>query len=459
MITPVSLSEGLFRAVRRDNASLARIGLNREVVEPALAVVQTYGPADLESRTDADVATAILAEFWHPPVLRELRRRGRRRGHDHVDRSRLGSAGGIPLRQSTRVPLEWKVEGNAGWLRWWPDDTSLVPIDQTYPGPSTDDERDRTEWNRLVELQSNLFRLVGSTVTSFVEIPIELEGTIDPAVLIQEAITARDELIRGFAAAIGTTAARCRDDVEALVTSAVAARRTELAWYGAVDESLALIPEVIELYEAPASDPPTEDGRAKRLEVLPELSEGSFDAIVQQILRWRDRVEMYPDSFGAITEDACSDVLAATLAMLFRVAEREVFVYGGKSDIYIPLAALHPDRADPRETFYFYAEAKKGTGAALARHALGQVERYRALRVRRAVMLFYVTAQDVVAAAKRTLTAFAEGWRAVSPGLTERVVHRFETTRDGLGRLEITVIFIHTPRLRSGRLERSRPDA
>ena len=128
---------------------------------------------------------------------------------------------------------------------------------------------------------------------------------------------------------------------------------------------------------------------------------------------------------------------------------REVFAYGGKTDIYIPVAALHPESADARTTYYFYAEAKMGTGETLAEHAWSQAEGYRALRVRRVVLLFYVVARDLIGATERTLDAFrGRGvWREVDTGLPPTTC-RFVADRDGLGPIEVTIIFVHTPRLR-----------
>jgi hypothetical protein len=146
-----------------------------------------------------------------------------------------------------------------------------------------------------------------------------------------------------------------------------------------------------------------------------------------------------------VGEDPCSDVLASSLALTFRIAEREVFAYGGKTDIYIPLAALQPDSRDAHTTYYFYAEAKMGTGHVLAEHAREQADGYRARRVRRAVLLFYVTAAGLVPAAVRTLDAFRQHdeWYEVEAQLPA-MVYRFASDRDDLGLLELTIIFIHT---------------
>jgi hypothetical protein len=78
----------------------------------------------------------------------------------------------------------------------------------------------------------------------------------------------------------------------------------------------------------------------------------------------------------------------------------------GKTDIYVPLAALHPESPDALMTYYFYAEAKIGTASVLAERAWAQADSYRALRVRRAVLLFYVTAKDLVGVAMRSYAVF-----------------------------------------------------
>jgi hypothetical protein len=248
--------------------------------------------------------------------------------------------------------------------------------------------------------------------------------------------------------AIEPTATRERSRVLAIVTEAVRRRRAELAWFGAVDDALTLIPESIEFDAAVPTEPAgaEPDQATQDLDVLPQITETTFDAIVDHILRWRDKVEQYPATFAALGENPCSDVLAASLALSFKVAEREVFACGGKTDIYVPLAALHPESPDALTTYYFYAEAKMGTGSMLAERAWAQAESYRVLRVRRAVLLFYATAKDLIGAVERTLQAFRrhQAWDEVGTELPP-MVYRFVADRDGLGPLEVTIIFIHTP--------------
>lgn len=445
----MSLSEGLFRDIRRSNARLAKLGLDREVLEPSLSTVARLQQVDLDHRPDAEVAAAVVEAYWDPPRVGEVRRRQRIPGQDHVVRSDVDSAVGIPLRRSIRVPLEWEVTGNAHWLMWWPDDTTQEPVDVLFQPPDTTNDLDRAEWNRLVELSANLFLLTGSKVSSFVEVPVDPDGVVEVSAVVRRAVEDRDALLRGFVDAIKSTVTRERSRVLATVTEGVRRRRAELAWFNAIDDALTLIPESIELEvpvpTAPAyagPDQPTPD----KLDVLPQITETTFDAIVAHILGWRDKVEQYPATFAALGENPCSDVLAASLALSFKVAEREVFAYGGKTDIYVPLAALHPESPDAHITYYFYAEAKMGTGSVLAERAWAQAESYRVLRVRRAVLLFYVTAKDLTGAAERTVQAFRrhEVWNEVGAGLPP-MVYRFVADRDGLGPLEVTIIFIHTP--------------
>lgn len=245
-------------------------------------------------------------------------------------------------------------------------------------------------------------------VSSFVEVPVNPDAAAEVGTVVRQAVEDRDALLRGYVDAIEPTAMRERSRVLAIVTEAVRLRRAELAWFNAVDEALMLIPESVEFEVAVPSEPAAAgpDQATQVLDVLPQITETTFDAIVAHILRWRDKVEQYPATFAALGENACSDALAASLALTFRVAEREVFAYGGKTDIYVPLAALHPESPDAFTTYYFYAEAKMGTGSVLAERAWAQAEGYRVRRVRRAVLLFYVTAKDSIGAAVRTLEAF-----------------------------------------------------
>lgn len=418
------------------------------MLEPSLRAVATLQQADLDHRPDAEVAAAVVEAHWDPPRVGGVRRRQREPGHDHVVRSDIDSAVGIPLRQSTRVPLEWEVAGNARWLMWWPDDTTQEPVDMIFPPPDTTNDLDRAEWNRLAELSANLFLLKGSKVSSFVEVPVNPDEVAGAITVVRQSVEDRDTLLRGYVDAIEPTATRERSRVLAIVTDAVRRRRAELAWFDAADEALTLIPESIEFEVAVPAEPSGAgpDQATQDLGVLPQITETTFDAIVDQILRWRDKVEQYPATFATLGENPCSDVLAASLALSFRVAEREVFAYGGKTDIYVPLAALHPESPDARSTYYFYAEAKMGTGSVLAQRAWAQAESYRALRVRRAVLLFYVTAKELIGAAERTLQAFRghEVWNEVATDLPP-MVYRFVADREDLGLLEVTVIFIHTP--------------
>lgn len=422
--------------------------MNREVLEPSLRAVATLQQADLDHRPDAEVAAAVVEAYWDPPRVGEVRRRQRERGHDHVVRSGMDSGVGIAFRQSIRVPLEWDVAGNARWLMWWPDDTTQEPVDMMFAPPDTTSDLDRAEWNRLVELSANLFLLTGSKVSSFIEVPVNPDDVAAGSTVVRRSVEDRDTLLRGYVDAIEPTATRERSRVLAVVTEAVRLRRAELAWFNAADEALTLIPESIEFEVAVPTEPSGAgpDQATQHLDVLPQITETTFDAILDHILRWRDKIEQYPATFAALGENPCSDVLAASLALSFRVAEREVFAYGGKTDIYVPLRALHPESPDALTTYYFYAEAKMGTGSVLAERAWAQAESYRVLRVRRAVLLFYVTAKDLIGAADRTLQAFRghEVWNEVGTDLPP-MVYRFVADRDGLGLLEVTVIFIHTP--------------
>ncbi len=450
----MSLSEGLFRDVRRSNARLAELGIDREVLEPSLAAVAALQQAQLDHRPDLEIAAAVVDAHWDPPRVGEVRRRSREQGSDHVVRSGVDSASGRPLRRSVRVPVEWDVTGNPRWLMWWPDETTQDPVDVIFPPPDTTNDLDRAEWNRLVELSSNLFLLTDAKVTSFVEVPIDPDESIDAGTAVRQAIEDRDTLLRGYVDAIEPTATRERSRVVATVADVVRRRRAELSWFDDIDEGLTLIPQSID-FEVESSTRPvsaTEDRRTRDLAVLPQITTATFDAIVDHILRWRNKVEQYPSTFAALGENACSDVLAACLALTFKVAEREVFACGGKTDIYVPLAALHPEIRDALTTYYFYAEAKMGTGSVLAKGAWAQADSYRALRVRRAVLLFYVTAKDLVSAAERTLEAFRGhgAWRKGAVSELPPMVYRFLADRDSLGQLELTIIVIHTQKSGQG---------
>jgi hypothetical protein len=281
----VSLAEGLFRDIRRSNASLAELGLDRDVLEPALADVATLDQTDLDHRPDSEIAAALVDAYWHPPRLGEVRRGERVQGHDHVDRAGVGSAVGIPFRHSLRVPLEWEVTGDAHWLMWWPDATTQEPVDVVFPFPELTNEVDKAEWNRRTELSSNLFLLTDSKVSSFIEVPVNPDDSLDAGTLVRQAIHDRDALLRGYVDAIEPTVEHERSRVLTTVTSAVQRRRAELAWFDAVDEALTLFPESVALETTVPARPTGSDRDDQELDVLPQITEASFDAIVAHILR------------------------------------------------------------------------------------------------------------------------------------------------------------------------------
>ena len=98
------------------------------------------------------------------------------------------------------------------------------------------------------------------------------------------------------------------------------------------------------------------------------------------------------------------------------------------------LAVLHPESPDAFTTYYFYARSEDGDRLGAAERAWAQAEGYRVRRVRRAVLLFYVTAKDSIGAAVRTLEAFGghEVWNEVVTELPP-MVYRFVAVATALG--------------------------
>ena len=227
----------------------------------------------------AEIAVALVDAYWHPPRVGDVRRRPRGYGHEHVERANVDPAAGITLQPSVRVPLEWEVTGNERWLMWWPDETTQEPVDAIFPRPETTSEHDRAEWNRLVELSTNLFLLTGSKVTSFVEVPVNPSPDADATAVVRRAVEERDALLRGYVDAIEPTVTSERSRILTTVTEAVRYRRSELSWFAAVDDALTLIPEST-TFEAAVTHQQAVTNRestTRDLDVLPQITEATFD--------------------------------------------------------------------------------------------------------------------------------------------------------------------------------------
>ncbi|MEY2422849.1 MAG: hypothetical protein QOI95_2916 [Acidimicrobiaceae bacterium] len=308
--------------------------------------------------------------------------------------------------ESRRFSLQWPIAGAAEWLDYWPDgaDQSLVPVDRLLGEPDLENPEWKRDWNRRMGLGKRFAR-EGSIVHSFVEVAADDPRAAREA--REQEVSLETELLERFMEAVRTSAELHRRDLLALIRPAVTARRRRLAWEHHLVEGLELRPAPSTLQLVETGVEPTDRDEAFSLPSR-RLDDPSVLALHRTIRHWSDKVEQYPTSFLALTEDDVSNLLAVTLALAFGVAEREVFCRGGKSDVYIPVAALRELAARPRESsdeVAFVAEAKKGSGPALANRAKQQLDDYVPIRARHAALLFYVEAGRLDEAVDRILVS------------------------------------------------------
>lgn len=77
--------------------------------------------------------------------------------------------------------------------------------------------------------------------------------------------------------------------------------------------------------------------------VLPSLEAASFGSVVLVLNRWIDAIERYSAAFVGLEEERLADLAVATLNGAFGRAGREVFIGGGKSDLYVESSAVGLD--------------------------------------------------------------------------------------------------------------------
>jgi hypothetical protein len=394
--------EGLFTSSRRERR--LSTALWSMTAQPAADDAARLTPTQLDGRTDAEIAEALVTVYWRPPRVVEPEPVVDHvsAGHDHA-RPRTDD-GGYPMIKSARIHVRWTIEGNAEWLDYWPDGSTtdsdvLVPIDEIYPFPNRDDELQKTNWDRLVELSGNLYLRQGSSITTFVEIARDTE---EPQSSRDDQLTERAMTLNRFVEAARDTASAVRPAIVEAITEGVGARRADLAWDTEVRDGLAIgppnIPGPLELV--------VPDGGVEGLQLelpAPRLTTPSFVAILNTIEHWAVKVGQYPITFAKLGEDDLSNLLACTLALVFGVTEREVFCVRGRSDLYIPTRALYTLQGlPPPDGSVFIAEAKKNTGPGLAEDAWeDQLREYMPQTTRHSALLFYGNVRNAVAARDR----------------------------------------------------------
>lgn len=392
---------GLFLDTHRSSRGLPH-ALANTVLEGALHTIGRFEADELDGRSDAQVAEAVFNSVWDPPSLgemwigppesapRQARPGATQNSSFYVD--------------AKRIPLEWPVEGASDWLDLWPEgaDKGLTPVDKLDGEPDLEDPDWHRDWNRLVERAHTRFVREGSVVKGYVDIPRD-----DPRPPIQardEDVAAENELLGSYVEAIRESAELYRPDFMHSLVEAVSERRRELAWVRDLAQGLELMPAPSSLVLEVVSD---DDQESHTVDLPPfQLTEPSRLALLKAIRYWSQKVEQYPASFRKLGEDDLSNLLAATLALAFGVADREVFCRSGRTDIYVPMAALRELKgipSDASEGSAFVAEAKKGSGPTLANDAKIQLDGYIPISAAHAALLFYVSAHDGIRATDRIL--------------------------------------------------------
>jgi hypothetical protein len=442
---PIADNHGLFRDLDREHHPLSQ-GLIQLVLKPALADTTQLSADDLSGRTNSDIAGALLADRWHPPSLGEPWVGSHVPGQGHA---RPGaSPESTRYVESRRFPLEWQVEGCAEWLDYWPDgaDLHLGPVDRLDGEPDLTDQEWKRDWNRRVERADRRFVRDGPIIRGFVE--IVRDDPRRPNEARDEEVDAEHALLSSYVAAVRQSAAHHRDGILEHLVTGVASRRATLAWEHELADGLQLRPAPSSLRLASAQT----EGPAESHFALPprRLDDPSFLNLLNAIRHWVGKVQQYPASFQKLGEDDLSNLLAVSLALAFGVAEREVFCVTGKSDVFVPTAALRElagQQAGTPDEFAFIAEAKKGSGPTLASDAKTQLDGYIPARSRHAALIFYIEANDLAGAGGRILTSLRArtDYNSDEP-FAGSPFPVLQFTHDKTGEpTSVAVIFVHLP--------------
>jgi hypothetical protein len=282
----------------------------------------------------------------------------------------------------------------------------LEPTDELAGELDLGDPAAKANWNNLIDKAARRFQRDDGLIHGFVDV---LEGTPGrPAEARDSAVASETTLLESFVDQIRLSGEALRSDLIERVAHAIGRRRQDLAWDRELSEGLDLLPSPQTLQLAIEKARESDEGRHPLELPKRRLTDPSFLALLDVVERWCAKIEQYPHSYVKLKEDDLSNLLAVTLALAFGLTEREVFTREGKSDIYVPIAAIRDIAGrhhEPEDGYAFVAEAKLGTGPRLATDAVEQLEGYIPVRARLACLIFYVTAYDVAGAAERILDA------------------------------------------------------
>ena len=110
--------------------------------------------------------------------------------------------------------------------------------------------------------------------------------------------------------------------------------------------------------------------------------EQTFFDLVEVTKKWGRGVERYPRAFSRLEEDVLSRLLVPALNLAFDIAQREVFLVGGRTDIYVGSVTAGKDEAA------FFGEAKIWAGQASVHEHVAQIQRYSGAGTTRAMLLY-----------------------------------------------------------------------
>ncbi len=236
---------------------------------------------------------------------------------------------------------------------------------------------------------------------------------------IATAVRQRLDYLREICRAINEQTARFVDgETRTVLTEIATSARRRLSARASIRESLSLDPAwkpTLPRLETVATDASTATGDAANPSeatatlVAPggqRLTSASFNDIQNIIGVWAQGVHDYPGSFAQLTEDDLSCLLTATLKATVPGADREVYHYGGKTDILIRAESL-PDGLSGEPVFV--CEAKKGSPAVAASALEDQLlSKYMTAHDTSAVLLLYMTQLEFAPARERALAAVRE---------------------------------------------------
>ncbi|MDQ2882156.1 MAG: hypothetical protein M3Y48_13290 [Actinomycetota bacterium] len=115
----------------------------------------------------------------------------------------------------------------------------------------------------------------------------------------------------------------------------------------------------------------------------------TFTDLVRICRQWIDSAQRYPSTYASLKEEDITSTLVTALNLVFDTAHREVFIGGGKSDIYVEV-----EHGDPTRKAYV-GEAKFWDGQGEVDENLKQVLRYTPSHVRHAILLYYVHEKNI----------------------------------------------------------------